>query len=741
MILKDAPIRRKLMTIILATSGAVLLLTGTSFFVYGFVTFRQATLVQLSTLGQIIAANSTAALAFDNQDDAKEILAALQAEGHITAAAIYDKTGKMFATYPPGIGAGELPPSAQKTGYSFDQLSLVGFQSVTNNGRFLGTLYIRLETGEIMRQWLRNSIGIATLVIGIALVVAYLMSKTLQSQISRPILSLADTASAISARGDYSVRAKKHGQDEIGQLTDGFNEVLAGIQEREGALREENTVRRRAEEALRKSEAQLQTVVENIAEGIVVSDLTGQILHFNRAALQQHGYASLEQCRRALPDFADTFELSSLDGKVLPVDQWPLARILRGDTLHNMEISIRRLQTDWQGVFSYGGTLVHDANGQPLLAVVTISDITERKKGEARAVWLASFPERDPSPIVEVDLTDGRVHYANPCSRQLFPDLENQGLQHQLLTGLKESAVALIDGTLEAVRREVGVGSRWFSQTLNYIPDQRRLRIYSTDITERNQAEQEIRALNAALEERVRERTAQLEAANKELESFSYSVSHDLRAPLRHIDGYVEMLGKQAGDGLNEKSRRYLRIVSESVAEMGKLIDDLLAFSRMGRAEMQRTTVDLNSLVQDVVKGLQPETAARALVWQVCDLPTVEADPSMLKQVFVNLLSNAVKYTRGKDPAEIAVGYQSETADEIVGFIRDNGAGFDMRYADKLFGVFQRLHRAEEFEGTGVGLANVRRIITRHGGRVWAEGAVNAGATFYFTLTKAKKGI
>lgn len=242
-----------------------------------------------------------------------------------------------------------------------------------------------------------------------------------------------------------------------------------------------------------------------------------------------------------------------------------------------------------------------------------------------------------------------------------------------------------------------------------------------------------LRLENAALERRVRQRTDELEAANKELEAFSYSVSHDLRTPVRHIDGYAEMLGKSTDSSLSEKDRRYLNQIINASKQMGQLINDLLEFSRMGRAEMRRTQVDLQDLVEKVIQGLQPEIDGRNIVWKKGSLPQVQADPSLLQQVFSNLLFNAIKYTRPRNPAEIEIGCTVEAGETVI-FIRDNGVGFDMKYADKLFGVFQRLHRAEDFEGTGVGLANVRRIIARHGGRTWAEAKVDGGATFYFTL-------
>ena len=252
------------------------------------------------------------------------------------------------------------------------------------------------------------------------------------------------------------------------------------------------------------------------------------------------------------------------------------------------------------------------------------------------------------------------------------------------------------------------------------------------ELIERRMREEQIRELNQQLERR----SAELEASNKELEAFAYSISHDLRSPLRHMVGFAELLGQHAATALDEKSRRYTTTILDAAKRMGALIDDLLAFSRIGRAEARASTVSLRELVNEVVEEMRPDLSGRTVSWRIGDLPDLYCDRSMLRMVFMNLITNAIKFTRPRERAEIEIG-SFEDARGVVVFVRDNGVGFDMKYSNKLFRVFQRLHRSEEFEGTGIGLATVQRIIQRHGGTVSAEGSVNGGATMFLAVPPA----
>ncbi len=285
----------------------------------------------------------------------------------------------------------------------------------------------------------------------------------------------------------------------------------------------------------------------------------------------------------------------------------------------------------------------------------------------------------------------------------------------------KEAEDALLRSRQE-LQEALDVSNRSRKTLLSVLEDQRK-------------AENEVKKFNEVLEQRVKERTSQLEASNKELEAFSYSVSHDLRAPLRHINGFAGLLAKKYSDQLSEDGLNYLDTITDAATKMGALIDDLLSFSRAGRTELKKTSVNMNQVIEDALTEINVSGMNRTVDWDISSLPDVHGDYNLLLQVWVNLLDNALKYTSTREKAIISIGYKNGK-NEFIFYIQDNGVGFDMKYAPKLFGVFQRLHSSAEFDGTGIGLANVRRIILRHGGRTWTEAELDKGATFYFSMPK-----
>ena len=330
------------------------------------------------------------------------------------------------------------------------------------------------------------------------------------------------------------------------------------------------------------------------------------------------------------------------------------------------------------------------------------------------------------------------------CIRERRPVIHNDYASVPLRKGLPEGHAQVIRELVVPIFRGdrivaiLGVGNKLQAYNDEDIQAVTLLADLAWETAERKRAEEEIRRLNEELEQRVVQRTAQLEAANKELEAFTYSVSHDLRAPLRHISGFSKILTEEYGSSLAPDAQHHLQRIQEGTRRMGLLVDDLLNLGRVGRHELRLQVTGLNSVVNEAVAELEVECEGRQIEWKIGNLPFVECDPGLIKQIFQNLLSNAVKFTRPRPQAIIEVGQKNQEGTPVV-FVRDNGVGFNMKYADKLFGVFQRLHRAEDFEGTGVGLATVQRIVQKHEGRIWAEAELDKGAAFYFTLGVGKQ--
>jgi PAS domain S-box-containing protein len=626
-----------------------------------------------------------------------------------------------------------FPSAPGKGGNRYEGGRVILFEPVMDGGVRLGTLYLKSDPHPLYVR-LRFYGGIALLVLLGSILVALVISNGLQRRITRPILALEEVARAVSERGDYSIRARKLSGDETGLLTDAFNGMLARIEAQTEALRRNEEIR-----------SFLAAIVESSDDAIIGKDMESKVLNWNAGAERMFGYTAEEMLGQP------TTRLQSPDR---PEEE---ARILeevkRGGIRHFETVRVRK---DGQPIeVSLTVSPIRNRLGDIIGSSSIARDITERKRAEREVrenrVRLSGIIGSAMDAIISVDAGQ-RITIFNAAAERMFccpaRDALGQPLDRFIPARFREAhhghlaafgrtgATSRAMGNLRPLSGLRANGEEFpIEASISHIEigGQQIYTVILRDIAERKRTEDQIRQLNAELEQRVEERTVELTAANKELESFTYSVAHDLRAPLRHIDAFSKILGEDCAESLPPEAQHYLNNIRHSTAKMSQLVDDLLNLARVGRQELRRQPTPLGALVNEVLADLKEETAGRTLEWHIQPLPAIECDPGLMKQVFANLLSNAVKYTRPRSVAVIEVGCRKMNGDSAV-FVRDNGVGFNMKYADKLFGVFQRFHRAEEFEGTGVGLATVDRIVRKHGGHIWAEAAVDQGATFYFTV-------
>jgi PAS domain S-box-containing protein len=505
------------------------------------------------------------------------------------------------------------------------------------------------------------------------------------------------------------------------------------------------TERKRAEEALRLSERRFRALLENGSDAIALTKPDGTVVYASPATKRILGYSPEElvgQESFALLHPDDREHIAELYATLL---QEPGRSVVT-------ECRVRHKDGSWRWIEGVGANLLADLSVQAIVA--NYRDVTERKQADESLQRFAAIVEASGDAIIGKTL-EGTVLTWNSGAERIYGYAAEEIVGRSVALLIPPDRPREIPDILDRLKRGECVehfetvrvrkdGTRIdVSLTISPIKDAAGSIVGAStiarDITERKQAEREIHALNKELEDRVRQRTSELQAANRELEAFAYTVAHDLRSPLITLGGFSQMLVEDHTAALPEEAQRLILQIASSARHMSSLIDALLSFSRLGRQPLTQQPVAPADVARQALAELDGVRAERDAAIKIGDLPRCQADPILLKQVFVNLLSNAMKFSRNRQGATVEVGWRRELDDPThhTYFVADNGVGFDSRYADKLFHVFKRLHRAEDYEGTGVGLAIVHRIIQRHGGRVWAEGQPEKGATFFFTLPKS----
>jgi two-component system sensor kinase FixL len=849
---KDIPIRSKLMVVILLTSAVVLLTTCVSFITYEFITLHKNMLSSYITRAEIIAANSSAALAFQNPADATEVLSALKSDQRLTNACIYDNKGKVFAKYPATAPTADFPATLGQSGYQEGHLDI--YCPIVQGDRTLGTVYLNANLSALTERYR----AFAWLALGIilgSLLVAFLISRMLQKQISVPILALAETAQAISKHRDYSVQARKFGNDELGLLTDAFNQMLSEILARE--------------QALKASEANYREIFDKANDGIIVldPDSASPIVDINHKTAQLTGYT--EQEFKALPleklvsgepgstledfiqwsqkavtegsqvfewqprhkdghafwveislqktllagkvrliaflrDISDRKRLEEIsrlgftqaienikdyaiflldkEGKVLTwnsgaeaIKGYSRAEILgksnsvfytaedkaKGRPAEVLRAAVENGRYEEEGIrVRKDGTrfeadvivtALRDENGELRGFIKVTRNITEQKKAQDEIKqtngFLNTILENLPSMVFVKDSKDlkfvmfnrageellgiSREDFIGKNDHDLFPKEEADFFTSQDQKTMQEGK--LVDIPEEPIQtRHQGIRTLHTKKipVLDAAGAPRFLLGISEDITEQKK------------QENLRVYTKALEASNKDLQDFIFVASHDLQEPLRKIHAFGNFLDQEEAKTLSETGKDYLKRIRDASQRMSTLLSDLLDLTRITTRAKPFSRVDLNVIVQEVLSDLEIRLQETGGKVEMRELPVLDADPAQMRQLFQNLISNALKFHK---PGETPLIRISSEVDKTEGICRlqvsDNGIGFDAKYAEKIFNIFQRLHGQGQYPGTGIGLAICRKVAERHGGKIQAQSEEGKGATFTITLPLRQVGV
>lgn len=720
----NARLRQKLTWLTMVCSVVALLTTAIALGTYEWVVYRRTMFSHLETVSTLMARNSAAALAFDNAEDAARVLSALDAEATVMAAALYDTKGEKVAEYRRGREGVSTPTTAPPDGQVHIGAQLDIAVPVSEAKRF-GTLLVRADVSVISERLAVYGLLLlgTTAMSGL---LAFLLSGWLSDRIIAPVHALVAAASGVRTKADYSVRVAKAEDDELGSLTDAFNEMLARVEENESKLYRGNERLRLALESAKIGTWDWNLVRDELAWnernyeifGVtpgtpINSELLFAMVHADDRARVK---AAIETAARNATDFAAEFRLARQERP-------PRYALVRGMFLKS-------------------------SAGDPLRAVGVTIDVTERRGAEMRVVEsemrFRAVAERAPVLIWSCDQALNRDYF-----NKTWLQFTGRALEQEMGNGWAENvpaidlarwrelvtraAVDLDPYSIEYRLRRHDGATRWIVESgsprlaadgsfAGYLGS-------CIDITARKENE-------AELEDHVRRRTQELEVANQELESFSYSVSHDLRGPVRAIQGFAEIALEECQTNNPAAAAERLERVIKAAERMNKLIDAFISMARISRAELTIEPVNLSRIAEEAVGFMRSANPGRDVEVVIAPGLDCHGDERLLRIAVENLISNAWKFTSRKEKPRIEVGETTQEGRRVF-FVRDNGAGFDRALAHKLFQAFERLHHASQFEGLGVGLNTVYRVIGKHNGRVWAEGAEGEGATFFFTLPDA----